>query len=228
MPKLIDIPEGTDVVEVRKKMNKLFSTARNSAKPDKCILCGKPQTSFCNSHSVPQLSLRNIADNGKVLHVSLLMGIDVVDIEKGVNNSGTFHFICNECDGTFFQDYEDEQNLKSIPTDKMLAEIAVKNILLQLSKRGQEKELYRELQKQFHAYSNLENLERIKELDVRDYKRNYSSIRILPITIFQEDTKYYIGQCCLIKFRLQHRVLLPCQKIWKEMKLIIFLICPNQ
>ena len=110
----------------------------------------------------------------------------------------------------------------------MLAEIAVKNILLQLSKRGQEKELYRELQKQFHAYSNLENLERIKELDVRDYKRNYSSIRILPITIFQEDTKYYIGQCCLIKFRLQHRVLLPCQKIWKEMKLIIFLICPNQ
>ena len=30
----------------------------------------------------------------------------------------------------------------------MLAEIAVKNILLQLSKRGQEKELYRELQKQ--------------------------------------------------------------------------------
>ena len=37
MPKLIDIPEGTDVVDVRKKMNKLFSTARNSAKPDKCI-----------------------------------------------------------------------------------------------------------------------------------------------------------------------------------------------
>lgn len=139
MSKLIDIPEGTDVVDIRKKMNKLLSIARNSAKPDKCILCGKPQTSFCNSHSVPQLSLRNIADNGKVLHASLLMGIDVVDIEKGVNNSGTFHFICNECDGTFFQDYENEQNLKSIPTDKMLAEIAVKNILLQLSKRGRKK-----------------------------------------------------------------------------------------
>lgn len=52
----------------------------------------------------------------------------------------------------------------------MLAEIAVKNILLQLSKRGQEKELYRELQKQFHTYSNFENLEGIKELDVRDYE----------------------------------------------------------
>ena len=51
----------------------------------------------------------------------------------------------------------------------MLAEIAVKNILLQLSKRGQEKELYRGLQKEFHAYTNLENLEGIKELDIRDY-----------------------------------------------------------
>ncbi len=56
-----------------------------------------------------------------------------------------------------------------MPTDKMLAEIAVKNILLQLSKRGQEKELYRELQKEFHAYTNLEDLEEIKELDVKDY-----------------------------------------------------------
>lgn len=169
MPKLIDTPEGTDMIGVRKKVNNLLSKARNSAKPDKCILCGKPQTSFCNSHSVPQLSLKNIAENGKVLHASVLMGIDVIDIEKGVNNSGTFHFICNECDGTFFQDYENEQNLKAMPTDKMLAEIAVKNILLQLSKRGQEKELYRELQKEFHAYTNLEDLEEIKELDVKDY-----------------------------------------------------------
>lgn len=170
MPKVIDIPEGTDIIGVRKKVNKLLSDARNSAKPDKCILCGRPQTSFCNSHSVPQLSLRNIAENGKVLHASVLMGIDVIDIEKGVNNSGTFHFICNDCDGTFFQDYENEQNLRSMPTDKMLAEIAVKNLLLQLNKRGQEKQLYRKLQEEFNAYANLGNLEEIKELDVRDYK----------------------------------------------------------
>ena len=168
MPKLIDIPEGTDMIDVRKKINKLLSNARNDAKPDQCILCGKPQTSFCNSHSVPQFSLKNIAENGKVLHASILMGIDVIDIEKGVSNSGTFHFICNECDGTFFQDYENEQSLKAMPTDKMLAEIAVKNILLQLSKRGHEKELYREIQEKFHAYTNLEDLEEIKELDVRD------------------------------------------------------------
>ena len=169
MAKLIDIPEGTDIIDVRKRMNKLISGARSSAKPDECILCGKKQTSFCNSHSVPQLSLRNIADNGKVLQASALMGIDVIDIEKGVNNSGTFHFICNDCDSVFFQDYENEQNLKSKPTDKMLAEIAVKNFLLQLNNRANEKELYRELQRQFSSDSNLEKLEDINVLDVRDY-----------------------------------------------------------
>jgi len=150
-------------------MNKLLSEARKAAKPDKCILCGEKQTSFCNSHSVPQLSLRNITDNGKVLHASALMGIDIIDIEKGVNNSGTFHFICNSCDGTFFQDYENEQNLKSKPSDKVLAEIAVKNFLLQLSKRTQEEELYKELQRQFNAYNNPENLAGITGLDVRDF-----------------------------------------------------------
>ena len=203
MPKLIDTPEGTDMIGVRKKVNNLLSKARNSAKPDKCILCGKPQTSFCNSHSVPQLSLKNIAENGKVLHASVLMGIDVI---KGVNNSGTFHFICNECDGTFFQDYENEQNLKAMPTDKMLAEIAVKNILLQLSKRGQEKELYRELQKEFHAYTNLEDLEEIKQ-------KNYSFIRTLLIKILRADIRYYIGLCYPIKFPLQFRVPLLWRKI---------------
>lgn len=53
----LDIPEGTDVIEVRKQINQMLSEARKSAKPTKCILCGNTQTSFCNSHSVPQLAL---------------------------------------------------------------------------------------------------------------------------------------------------------------------------
>jgi hypothetical protein len=93
------------------------------------------------------------------------------DNEKGVNNSGTFHFICNECDGTFFQDYENEQNLKSMPTDKMMAEIAVKNFLLQLSKRSQEEELYRLLQNKFKAFTNPEDLKEITGLDVNEFEQ---------------------------------------------------------
>ena len=170
MEKLMDIPEGTDIIDIRKRMNKILSEARDAAKPDKCILCGKPQTSFCNSHSVPQLSLKNIADNGMLLHASALMGMEVVDTEKGVNSSGTFHFICNNCDGTFFQDYEDEQNLQFKPTDKMMAEIAVKNFLLQLSKRTQEEKLHKILQHQFNAYVNPEDLARITELDISEFR----------------------------------------------------------
>lgn len=169
MAKLFDIPEGTDIIEIRKQMSKLLSYTRNLAKPDTCILCGNKKTSFCNSHSVPQLSLRNIADNGMLLHSSALLGVEVIDIEKGINNSGTFHFICNNCDGSFFQDYENEQNLKSKPSDKMLAEIAVKNFLLQLSKRTQEEEIHKELQRKFNAYTNPEELAGITGLDIRDF-----------------------------------------------------------
>ena len=53
-----NIPEGTDIIEVRKKVNKMLSEARKKAKPPKCILCGKEQSSFCNSHSVPQMCLQ--------------------------------------------------------------------------------------------------------------------------------------------------------------------------
>ena len=136
----LDIPEGTDVIEVRKQINQMLSEARKSAKPTKCILCGNTQTSFCNSHSVPQLALRPIADNGMVLHASAAMGFDeeIVDIENGVNKSGTFNYICRSCDGTFFQDYENEANLIKNPTDKILAEIAVKDMLLLMSKRATE------------------------------------------------------------------------------------------
>ena len=89
-----NIPEGTDIIEVRKKVNKMLSEARKKAKPPKCILCGKEQSSFCNSHSVPKMVLKNIAKAGKLYHANKLIEIPVVDKEKGISNSGTFYFIC--------------------------------------------------------------------------------------------------------------------------------------
>lgn len=166
---MLNVPKGTDVIALRKKMSEITREARNTSKPDKCVLCGRKQTSFCNSHSVPQMSLVNIADNGKVFLSTTLATIEIIDIEKGVKNAGTFHFICNECDSKFFQDYENEINLSSKPTDKMLAEIAVKNVLLQLSKRAQEIEIYRILQEKFGCYINQEVLYKTIELDQKDY-----------------------------------------------------------
>lgn len=90
--------------------------ARKKAKPAVCIICGKPQTSFCNSHSVPQMVLKSIADDGIVLHASATMGFDeeIIDIENGVKKSGTFNYICKSCDGTIFQDYENLNNLLGV------------------------------------------------------------------------------------------------------------------
>ena len=170
---LFNIPEGTDIIEVRKKVNRMLSEARKKAKPQKCILCGKEQSSFCNSHSVPQMCLRPIADQGKVLHASLAMGFDVgvVDLEGGVNNSGTFNNICRECDKKFFQDYENPNNIIQPPTDKMLAEIAVKNMLLQLNKRVIEIELVGISLKQLGMYENPDDVSELKALDQQEYEK---------------------------------------------------------
>lgn len=135
-------------------------------------MCGKEQSSFCNSHSVPQMCLRPIADKGKVLYASSAMGFDtgVVDVDGGVNNSGTFNYICRECDAKFFQDYENPDNIIQPPTDKILAEIAVKNMLLQLNKRANEQELIPVLQRELGMYENPDDLSKIKTLDQKEYE----------------------------------------------------------
>lgn len=58
MSLLNDVPNSVDKINVRKKMNKMLSEARKKAKPSKCMICGRNQTSFCNSHSVLEMFLR--------------------------------------------------------------------------------------------------------------------------------------------------------------------------
>lgn len=169
---IIEVPEGTNKIEVRKSINKAVSSAKRAAKPNACALCGKEVVNFCNSHSVPQMSLKPIAHKGKVLHASAVLGFDrdIIDNENGVNKSGTFHCICKKCDGTFFQDYENPNNILNYPTDKMLAEIAVKNFLLQLNKTSITMEFNKILQKEFYLCGDdqiskkLDSLEQKEEL----------------------------------------------------------------
>ena len=110
---MFDIPIGADRKKIRKEINDIFSEARQKGKPERCILCGEVQTSLCNSHSVPKMSLKAIADNGMLLHASAAIGLnmEVVNLEDGINRSGTFNYICRKCDSSFFQDYE---NLNSL------------------------------------------------------------------------------------------------------------------
>ena len=158
-----------DSIEIRKELNRLMNEAKAIAKPDKCILCGKKQSSFCNSHSVPKMILKNIANNGKVLTANATIGIEVIDDEKGVNNSGTFNFICRECDKKMFQDYENPNRLSDLElSDKLLSEIALKDTLLMLSKRNFEKSLYKIMISNYKV-GGLEPLFDIQNLDTNEY-----------------------------------------------------------
>lgn len=169
---VFEIPIGIDEKKIQKEINDMLSEARQNAKPEKCILCGEAQTSFCNSHSVPKMSLKAIADNGMLLHATAAIGLnmEVVHLEDGVNRSGTFNYICRKCDSSFFQDYENPNLLIAFPSDKMLAKIAVKNFLLQLSKRAVERQLIPIQQRKFNLFSNPQDNLDLNTLDFDEYE----------------------------------------------------------
>lgn len=178
--KVEKIPDGMDLIDAKKKVASFLRPIQNDSKPDKCILCGQQKTSFCNSHSVPRMCLKNIAVNGKVLQANGLVGADIIDVEKGINNSGTFHFICNECDSKVFRDYENPNVwTDKDPADRVLAQIALKDVLLMLSKRNMETLLWQRLAEM----SNIEGMDYMKtvqELDIRDFTEEmelYKGIR---------------------------------------------------
>lgn len=137
-------------VEMRKKIFSYIKNSKRDAKKAECVLCGKAQSSFCNSHTIPQFILRKIADMGKLTLANYSAFSDteldgLLDYQDGVNKSITFQIICRECDSQVFQDYENEKSLLQPPSNKMMAEIALKNCLLLLAKRFSELELYKTL-----------------------------------------------------------------------------------
>lgn len=164
------LPDGLDRILVKKQLNDFLKQAQKDSKTDKCIVCGKSTTSFCNSHSVPRVYLKNIAENGKVMQANGLLRVEALDDLKGVNNSGTFRLICNECDSKLFHTYEDPQNIKAneLP-DNLLAEIALKDVILMLSKRNVERAIYQKASEQGN-FSGLETVFESQNLDVRDFK----------------------------------------------------------
>lgn len=157
------------LIEIKKKSSQLFREAYYQSKPDRCILCNEPRESYCNSHSIPQFSLKTIAEKGELLQASALMNAILAEDKKGIKNSGVFHIICNSCDRLYFRDYENIENIIKKPTDKIMGQIAVKNFLLQISKRLSEQNLYKEQFKKINQSTNFDpKLEDIN-LDLKDY-----------------------------------------------------------
>lgn len=160
-----------DEIAYRKELNTLMARVNNDAKRSSCLICGKQCSSFCNSHIIPQFVLKNIADNGH-----LYMGIEAFKQTrigeplqtKGINRLWTFKVICRDCDKKYFSDYEYDEALLHAPNNRIMAEIALKNMVMQIAKRYNEWSFY----KLSDIYADIRDKEAKNEeinLDLRDY-----------------------------------------------------------
>ena len=136
-------------IELQIEVNNLLRKAKMGAKQKSCLCCGKKVESFCNSHSVPKFCLKNISVNGEVFYSNTLIEIPIFNGTQGNNSAGTFHLVCNDCDGKLFNEYESPENLIKKPTSKILSEIALKNYLKLIYKKFVEKKLYCLLEDKF-------------------------------------------------------------------------------
>lgn len=156
-------------VEINQKISRIRSEARNNAKSGKCFICGKECSSYCKSHSIPHFALQNVATNGKV-YATLQGEVPTLGKDTGIASAGTFFLICEACDNERFQEYEAPGAYGVRPTDRMLAQIAMKNHLQMISKRKEERELYRILCREYPENSG-ESEERIAigDYDLKEY-----------------------------------------------------------
>lgn len=156
-----------DKVQYNKQLREFLKKSREESKKPNCYYCGTPCTSFCNSHSVPKFTLRNISIEGHLFYSNTLIDMPLLDNEKGLNEAGTFRLICRECDKTIFSDYENPDNYSEKPTGKMLAQIALKNYLKSISKREMEIALYNNIAEM--TGNDLSHQQTINNLDLNEY-----------------------------------------------------------
>jgi len=170
----IPVDLGERRIPLNKYTSRLLAKARENAKRDTCFLCGKPCTSFCNSHSIPKFTLLNISEKGKVI-ATLQNDIPMLGKDTGINKAGTFQIICRECDSKVFADYETPDAYSQIPTDKMLAQIALKDYLRMLSRRFNEKEFYQLLGQRHPDHQNYTDEKQfIGDYDLVDFQRGFN------------------------------------------------------
>lgn len=161
------------IVEIRKQINALIAESRRRAKRSECLWCGEKITSFCNSHSVPRCVLKNIEIDGKVDYYNSLVELPFLDVDKGIKEAGVFRLLCRSCDSKLFKDYENPSSLKELPTDNMLAEIALKNILVMMNKRLIEREISHFICENKGNSDFISTQLKIEDLDLRDYELDY-------------------------------------------------------
>lgn len=117
-----------DLINLSKKYSKIKNKVLNH-RENTCLICGKENIRYCKSHTLPQVLLKNFAENGKVYNPFYLTNKPLLPVVNGIKNTQIFYSICPECDSKLFQDYENFRNYNSAPSNIMLNQIALKNHL---------------------------------------------------------------------------------------------------
>lgn len=164
------------IIEARKTLERLMKASRKYTKLDRCLWCGKKITRFCDSHTIPQLVLRNIAVDGKLDYYNSFMKNPLENMDQGMAETAVFKLICHECDNTLFQKYEDEKNLRELPTEQMLTLIALKNTLFFLNKRLFEIEFNNQMLRNNYEVDCYSLRQTVNRLDIRDYLWEFDRI----------------------------------------------------
>ena len=165
------------IVWLRKKYSEIIKKAREKSKSDKCVLCGKSCTSFCNSHSIPSFIIKNIATDGKIVSGINYMNNKLYNKEIGVKETLTFNIICQDCDRIYFSNYENNELYSKNVNKVVLSEIALKNYLRYFSKRIIEKEIYNELINIGYSNPSIYDMLDAAELDMKEYKNHIEKIK---------------------------------------------------
>lgn len=177
--------------EIIIKLNNILKEARLEAKLDHCVYCNEKVSSFCNSHTIPKFILKKIDDQGMIYnsHFYTSFGLaNLIKTENGINETGTFQLICRNCDSKIFQDYEEENKILQLPTNKMMAEIALKNVLKIWYKRNYEVCLYNKIQKMDPFTANYDMAvyhNEINDLDLKELKIDFKKFK----TIIEKNLK---------------------------------------
>lgn len=160
-----------DPISFRKYNSKLRREIDRRTHTDKCYICKKECNGFCNSHTIPRLSIEKIAQNGMLLNNFVPFDITHIDSKNGVENSIVFHLICQECDGSKFQDYENEKKYILPLSQVMLAEIVLKLKLRYIWLKRREIEMYKILMEKLPSNGNVECVIRKKLSEAIYFKR---------------------------------------------------------
>lgn len=137
------------VIELTKEYSKLINKSKRQVKECECLWCGKKITHFCNLHPVPRSVLKNIDMDGDLDYFNFSLDLPFTNKDQGIDEPAKFRLLCDDCDKSVFQDYEDLKKLETEPTEKMLEEIVLKNILVILNKRFIETELFENLESDY-------------------------------------------------------------------------------